>query len=250
MDEVTRDIQSDIPWCMLFADDVVLVDESRAGVNMKLELWRHTLESRGFRLSRTKTEYMMCNFSPTMHEDGDVSLEGQVVAKKDTFRCLGSMLQKDGDIDEDKWRQASGVLCDKKVPQRLKGKFYRTAIRPAMLYGAECWPTKRRHVQQLSVAEMCMLRWFCEHTRRDRVRNKEIRDKVRVAPIEEKLIQHRLRWFGHVQRRPPEAPVRSGVLKQGDNDETVKRDLKEWNIAKELAMDRSAWRLAINVPEP
>ena len=35
-----------------------------------------------------------------------------------------------------KWRQASGVLCDKRVPQKLKGKFYRTAIRPAMLYGA------------------------------------------------------------------------------------------------------------------
>ena len=38
MDEVTRDIQGDIPWCMLFVDDVVLVDESRAGVNRKLEL--------------------------------------------------------------------------------------------------------------------------------------------------------------------------------------------------------------------
>jgi hypothetical protein len=92
MDEVTRDIQGDISWCMLFADDVVLVDESRTGVNMKLELWRHTLELRGFRLSRTKTEYMMCDFSPTRHEDGDVSLEGQVVVKKDTFRYLGSML--------------------------------------------------------------------------------------------------------------------------------------------------------------
>ena len=155
MDEVTRDIQGDIPWCMLFADDVVLVDESRAGVNRKLELWRQTLESKGFRLSRTKTEYMRCDFGAT-HEEGDVSLEGQVVPKRDTFRYLGSMLQRDGDIDEDvshrikagwmKWRQASGVLCDKKVPQKLKGKFYRTAIRPAMLYGAECWHTKRRHI--------------------------------------------------------------------------------------------------------
>jgi uncharacterized protein CbrC (UPF0167 family) len=27
-----------------------------------------------------------------------------------------------------KWRQASGVLCDKRVPQKLKGKFYRTTI--------------------------------------------------------------------------------------------------------------------------
>jgi hypothetical protein len=41
MDEVTRNIKGDIPWCMLFADDVVHVDDSRAGVNRKLELWRH-----------------------------------------------------------------------------------------------------------------------------------------------------------------------------------------------------------------
>nr|CAB3475315.1 unnamed protein product [Digitaria exilis] len=140
----------------------------------------------------------------------------KVVPQKATFRYLGSMLQQDGDIDEDvkhriaagwmKWRQASSVLCDRRVPQKLKGKFYRTAVRPAMLYGAECWPTKRRHVQQLSVAEMRMLRWSCGYTRRDRVRNEDIREKVGVAPIEEKLTQHRLRWFGHVQRRPSEAP--------------------------------------------
>ena len=70
-----------------------------------------------------------------------------------------------------------------------------------------------------------------------------------------------LRWFGHVQRRPPEAPVRNGVLEWVYNvnrgrgrsklmwDESVKRDLKDWNISKEIALDRSAWRLAINVPE-
>jgi hypothetical protein len=40
MDEVTRDIQCGIPWCMRFADDVVLVDESRMKVDEKLELWR------------------------------------------------------------------------------------------------------------------------------------------------------------------------------------------------------------------
>ena len=152
MDEVTRDIQGEIPWCMLFADDVVLVDESRVRINRKLELWRRTLESKGFRLSSTKTEYMMCDFSATRHEGGYVSLDGQVVVQKDTFWYLGSVLPKDGDIDEDvkhrisvgwlKWRQASGILCDKRVPQKLKGKFYRTAIHSAMLYDAECWPTK------------------------------------------------------------------------------------------------------------
>jgi hypothetical protein len=36
----------------------------------------------------------------------------------------------------DKMAQASGVLCDKRVQKKLKGKFYRTTIRPTMLYGA------------------------------------------------------------------------------------------------------------------
>ncbi|KAG2551497.1 hypothetical protein PVAP13_9KG401250 [Panicum virgatum] len=229
--------------CMLFADDVVLVDESRDEVNRKLELWRRTLESKGFRLSRTKTEYMRCDFSASRHDGGDVSLDGQVVAHKDTFRYLSPMLQKDGDIDEDvrhrilagwlKWRQTSGVLCDRRVPQKLK-----------------------------SVAEMRMLRWFCGHTRRDRVRNEVIRERVGVAPIEEKLTQHQLRWFGHIQRRPSEPSVRSGVLKWVDNvkrgrcrlkltwEESVKRDLRDWDISEELVLDRSAWRLAINVSEP
>jgi hypothetical protein len=146
---------------------------------------------------------MKCDFSATTQEEGNVRLDSQVVPKKDTFRYLESKLQKDRDIDEElshrikvgwlKSRQVSGVLYDPKVPLKLKGKFYRTAIRPVMLYGAECWSTKRRHVQQLSVAEMRMLRWICGNTRRDRVRNDDIRERLRAAPVEEKLVQHRLR---------------------------------------------------------
>jgi hypothetical protein len=120
------------------------VDESRTGVDQKLELWRRTLEAKGFTLSRSKTEYIKCDFSATTQEEGDIRLDGQVVPKKYTFRYLGSILQKNGDVDEDvshrikadwlKWRQASGVLCDPRVLLKLKDKFYRTAIQLAMLY--------------------------------------------------------------------------------------------------------------------
>ena len=156
--------------------------------------------------------------------------------RKDTFRYLGLKLQSDGEIDEYvshriqawwvKWRQASSILCDRKVPHKLKGKFYRTAIRLAMLYGAECWATKRQHVQKISVAKMRMLRWSCDHTRRDRIRNDDIRDRLGVAPIEEKIVQHRLRWFGHLQRRPPEAPVRTGIIRRIENTRRGREDGK------------------------
>ena len=51
--------------------------------------------------------------------------------------------------------QASDVLCDKRVSQ-VKVRFYRATIQQAMLYDAECWTTKRLHVQQLGVAEIHM----------------------------------------------------------------------------------------------
>jgi hypothetical protein len=50
------------------------------------------LETKGFKLSRSKTEYMKCNFSATTQKEGDVKLDGQVVPKKDIFYYLGSML--------------------------------------------------------------------------------------------------------------------------------------------------------------
>jgi hypothetical protein len=60
---MTKDIQRDIPLCMLFADDVVLIDENMIELDQKLKMWRQILESKGFRLSMTKTEYMRCQFS-------------------------------------------------------------------------------------------------------------------------------------------------------------------------------------------
>ena len=106
------------------------------------------------------------------------------------------MIQKDGEIHEDathrikagwlKWRNASRVLCDDKIPLKLKGKFYRTAIRSVLLYGSECWAVKYQYEQKTSVVEMRMLRWMCGHTRKDRIRNEVIRNKIGVVPIEEK----------------------------------------------------------------
>ncbi|KAF3678671.1 hypothetical protein FXO38_03136 [Capsicum annuum] len=87
-----------------------------------------------------------------------VKLEAQEVCKRDNFKYLGSVIQSNGEIDEDvshrigagwmKWKLTSGVLCDKKVPPKLKGKFYRVVVRPALLYGAECWPVKNSHIQK------------------------------------------------------------------------------------------------------
>ena len=147
-------------------------------MNDRLESWRHTLEVRGFRLSRPKTEYLHCRFSGRIEDGGDITLHGRVIPKVAKFKYLGSIIQQNGDIDKDishrirvgsqKWKSVSGVLCDKRVPLGLKGKVYRRVVR---LYGSECWPLKKTQIQRLMVAEMRMVRWMCGFTRLDGIRN-------------------------------------------------------------------------------
>ncbi|XP_070039058.1 uncharacterized protein [Nicotiana tomentosiformis] len=128
-----------------------------------------------------------------------------------------------------------------------------------MLYGAECWPVKKSHVQQMKVAEMRMLRWMCGHTWLDRIRNEVIRDKVGVAPVEAKMHEARLRWFGHVKRRSTDVPVRrcERLVLRGERrgrgrpkkswGEVIRRDMEQLELIEDMTLDRRVWRLKIRV---
>ncbi|KAM1908181.1 hypothetical protein ACFX14_027730 [Malus domestica] len=116
MDELTGHIQDDIPW-----SSPKPIKDRIYGVQVP------------------------CKWRP--NELG-VRIGDQEIPKSDRFRYLGSILQKNRELDGDlnhriqagwmKWKSASDVLCDRHMPLKLKGKFYRTAIRPTMLYITEC----------------------------------------------------------------------------------------------------------------
>lgn len=53
MDKHTKSIQGSP---LVFADDMVLVNETRSGVSLKLEIWQDTLKSKDSQLSRTKQD--------------------------------------------------------------------------------------------------------------------------------------------------------------------------------------------------
>ena len=126
--------------------NIVLIDETRERVSAKLECWRDTLETKGFKLSRSKTECRYCRFSA---DEGGVTsqvvIEGASIPRVERFRYLSSIIQENGEIDDDinhrikvgwqKWKKASGVLCDKRILLRLKGRVYSMVVKPALLYG-------------------------------------------------------------------------------------------------------------------
>ena len=96
-----------------------------------------------------------------------------------------------------KWKEVSGVMCDRKMPVKSKDKFFKTLIRPAMTYGSECWAVKTKK----NSAEMRTLRWARGKTRLDHIRNEDIGKEAGVKPVETFLENKRLKWFGHCLRR-------------------------------------------------
>ncbi|KAK3514974.1 hypothetical protein QTP70_000744, partial [Hemibagrus guttatus] len=208
MDQLSEEVRQESPWTMMFADDIVICSESREQVEENLERWRFALERRGMKVSRSKTEYMCVN---EREGSGTVRLQGEEVKKVQEFKYLGSTVQSNGECGKEVkkrvqagwngWRKVSGVLCDRKISARIKGKVYRTVVRPAMLYGLETVSMRKRQESELEVAELKMLRFSLGVTRLDRIRNEYIRGTAHVGRLGDKVREARLRWFGHVQRR-------------------------------------------------
>lgn len=81
-----------------------------------------------------------------------------------SFKYLGSVMNKYGTHDEDvnhrisigwlKWMENSSIFCDEKIPPKLKGQLYTTAIRPALTYGANCWTLNDKYEKDLETAGM------------------------------------------------------------------------------------------------
>ena len=73
------------------------------------------------------------------HQDADIHLQGETVKRVKTFTYLGSTLVEDGELDAEvthivqggwkNWKRVSGVLCDRRMNVKIKGKVYRTVVR-------------------------------------------------------------------------------------------------------------------------
>ncbi|XP_033111638.1 uncharacterized protein LOC117112637 [Anneissia japonica] len=143
---------------MLFADDIVICAERRVQVEEILENWRYALENRG------------------MKNNGGCDKE---VKKRVQAGWNG-------------WRRVTGVICYRRVSAKMKGKIYKTVVRPAMAYGLETVALTKRQ-EEMEVAELKMLRFSFGVTRKNKIRNDFIRGFAHVRRFGDKLKEARLK---------------------------------------------------------
>ena len=172
------------------------------------------MEDRGLNINRKKTVYLRFIVDGKLYGNSDINIQGENLERMNTFKYLGATLAEDGDLDTEmthriqsgwkNWKRISGILCDRRISFRVKGKVYKTVVRLGIMYGAQTWAMKKAQEKKLDVAEMRMLRWMSGVTKLDRIRNERIRGTTKVGEISKKVQESRLKWYGHVLRRENE----------------------------------------------
>ena len=161
---------------MLFANDIVIREETREEVERRLESWRYALEKRGMKISRSKTEYLCIN---GRNDDETVKMEDTKVPRVKEFKYLGSTVQESGSCEREVkrsvqagwngWRKVSRVICDRRLPARVKGKVYISVVRPATMKRLEAVAVTKKQVEEMEVAEMKMLKFAMGVTEKTRL---------------------------------------------------------------------------------
>ena len=150
------------------------------------------------------------------------------------------------------WRKMPGVLCDRKAPLSVKGKLHKVVVRPAILYSTETLAVTQRMEKKLEVAEMRMLRFECGINRLDKVKNEEVRSKLKVGQLGVKMREGRLRWFGHVVRQEKRYVGRRVMAMEVGKRKRrrpkrrwkncIREDLKAAELEEADAQDRRKWK--------
>ena len=261
VDTISQDVWTELPWELLYADDLAIIYITSTGTQNRLESWQKVLTDNGLKINVAETEHLS-----TMENPLPMTLNGEELKNVDHFKYLGSVIDKDGTIDKDvdlrvqaawsSWR--NGVLYDRKIPLRRKAKVYETIIRPALTYGSQCWAMKVTNKRKIATTEMRMLRRILGVSRREHImRNEDIRRilllLLHITPIDEVMRSGRLRWFGHVQRRDANNITRRvmelaipGARRRGRPKKTwhqqIKDDMTGVGVTQDVAPDRNEWR--------
>ena len=80
----------------------------------------------------------------------------------------------------------AGVICDRRLQARVKGKVYSSVVRPAMAHGLETVAVTKKQ-EEMEVAEMKTLRFAIGVTRKDKIKNEHIRGTVKIERLGMKM---------------------------------------------------------------
>nr|VZI47734.1 unnamed protein product [Spirometra erinaceieuropaei] len=155
-------------------------------------------------------------------EEAPLGIDGCQIEEADSFKYLGAKLLPNGQskddivsrIDATRWVFSSLWKClwiRRDLSIATKIHVYRASVRSVLLYGCECWALRMEDERELEGFDHHCLRTILRVKFIDFVSNETVRARCVIARITQAIQERRLRWFGHVLRRPPQELSRTAL---------------------------------------
>jgi hypothetical protein len=197
-------------------------------------------------------------------DENEIDLgSGVVLEQVKSFCYLGDVIGAGGGAEDAsrnrvkcgwaKFHDLGCILKGRGASWSIKGKFYRSCVQKTLLHGTETWPAKVEDMQRLERAEKSMVRWMCGVSLKNGCKSEDLLQRLGVESITSVMRRGRLRWYGHVERKPSKEWTSKcryveveGKCGKGRRKMTfearVKQDMDLFGLTKEMAQDRDLWR--------
>jgi Reverse transcriptase (RNA-dependent DNA polymerase) len=216
-----------------FADDIDIVGRNLRSVTDAYSRLEKEANKMGLQVNEDKTKFLMVAASERTKAivGSHLVINDKRFEVVNEFVYLGSLVNSDfSTTDEVRRRILAGLrayfslkhlLASKKLTRTTKISIYKALIRPVVLYSSETWNTTQADEEAMAVFERKVLRTIYGPIKEGEIyrirHNDELYQLFREADIVRILKINRVRWAGHVIRRPEDAPVHA-TLKADFND--------------------------------
>ncbi|BHF75571.1 hypothetical protein SprV_0501866700 [Sparganum proliferum] len=196
-----------------YADDIALLASSFGDLQSMVSRVNEVAKSVGLSINAGKTKVFS---SCIPDQKAPLGIDGCQLEEVDSFKYLGARLLPNGQskddivsrIDATRWVFSSLRKClwnRRDLSIATKIHVYRASVRSVLLYGCECWALRVEDERKLEVFDHHCLRIILRVKFTDFVSNETVRARCdNIARITQAIQERRLRWFGHVLRRPPQ----------------------------------------------
>ncbi|KAJ8935859.1 hypothetical protein NQ318_015970 [Aromia moschata] len=199
-----------------FADDILVLARSDTELKKNLNIWNEKLKERKLKLNVSKTK-IMTGGRPDIAVN--VELNGDKVEQVSTMKYLGVHIESQGYQDQEinaRIQSASNMfhsmkssfIGKKEVSIKTKMSVYNSIYVPILIFGCESWVLNQKHKSMVQSMDMKYLRKVLGITRKDKIRNADIREQLQVQSVLSRIENRQLGWFGHLIRMNNDRPVK------------------------------------------